>query len=376
MPDDPARPAPAPPEGEDPRGRSRGGRRQFLTLAGSAAGAVVVVGGALRLARNLSPPASLPPGLTLPPVRPATVPPGASFADVEGLAPLLTPNGEFYRVDTALAVPRVDVARWELRVTGMVSRPLTLTYADLAALPQVELPVTLSCVSNEVGGPLVGTARWQGVALASLLEAAGADPAATQVVGRSVDGWTAGFPTEVLGDGRPALVALGMNGEPLPRLHGFPARLVVSGLYGYVSATKWLAEIELTTLEAFDAYWVPRGWSKVAPVRTQSRIDTPAARARLAPGAITVAGVAWAPPRGITAVEVAVDDGPWQPAELGAELSPHTWRHWRYAWDAPPGTHRLAVRATDGDGVPQTAADRSPRPSGATGYHRVDVKVG
>ncbi len=222
----------------------------------------------------------------------------AASLEVDGLSPLFTPNRDFYRIDTALAAPRIDLETWRLRVTGMVDQPLELSFDDLSNMRQVEADITLSCVSNEVGGDLVDNARWRGVPLAELLEQAGVRPGADQVVGRSVDGWTGGFPTAAALDGRDALVALGMNGEALPVVHGFPARLVVPGLYGYVSATKWLSEIELTTLEGFDGYWVPRGWSKLAPVKTQSRIDVPAGGARLAPGRHAVAGVAWAPIRG------------------------------------------------------------------------------
>jgi len=221
----------------------------------------------------------------------------------------------------------------------------------------------------------VGNARWRGVRLTDLLERAGVQPAANQIVGRSVDGWTGGFPTEAALDGREPLVAVAMNGEPLPRDHGFPARLVVPGLFGYVSATKWLAEIELTSLDAFDGYWVPRGWSKLAPVNTQSRIDVPQFGARLPAGGQPVAGVAWAPTRGISAVEVSVDDGPWQQARLSQPLNEDTWRQWVYDWDAAPGRHEIRARATDGTGEVQTAEEVAPRPDGATGYHTIAVLV-
>ena len=301
-------------------------------------------------------------------------PPGASL-DFEGLSPLFTPNADFYRIDTALAVPRVDLESWRLRVTGMVQEPTTYGFEDLQALPQVEADVTLACVSNQVGGDLVGTARWQGVRLRDLLERAGVQPGATQIVGRSVDGFTAGFPTEVALDGREALVALGMNGEPLPLDHGFPARLVVPGLFGYVSATKWLSEIELTTLEDVDGYWIPRGWSKLAPVNTQARIDVPRYAARLPAGRHAVAGVAWAPTRGISAVEVSVDGRPWQEAALSVPLSDDTWRQWVLQWDAAPGRHEIRARATDGSGAVQTAEEVAPRPDGASGYHTIAVTV-
>ena len=293
-----------------------------------------------------------------------------------GASPLLTPLDRFYRIDTALVVPDVDLDRWRLRITGMVDRPISLSYDDLAALPQVEADITLCCVSNEVGGRLIGTARWQGVPLQDLLDRAGVQPGATQLVGRSVDGFTAGFPTAVLADGRRALVALAMGGEPLPLRHGFPARLVVPGLYGYVSATKWLEELELTTLDGFDAYWVPRGWAKEGPIKSSARIDVPRGGQRLAPGRQAVAGVAWAPTKRIERVEVQVDDGPWMVADLGPELSADTWRQWVWSWEAPAGEHTLRVRAVDGTGAAQDIRDRPPAPDGATGLHRIKVQVG
>ncbi len=304
----------------------------------------------------------------------ASLPTGLE-TDIEGLSPLITPNDDFYRIDTALLVPQVVPDGWQLSITGMVDRPLVISYQDLLDRATETWEVTLSCVSNEVGGNLVGTARWQGVALADLLDEAGIQPDASQVVGRSVDGWTAGFPTEVARDGRPAFVAVGMNGEPLPVAHGFPARLVVAGLYGYVSATKWLSEIEVTTWEAFDGYWIPRGWSKEGPILTQSRIDVPAAGSTLEAGRQAVAGVAWAGERGVSAVEVQVDDGEWRPARLGEELATTTWRQWVLDWDAGPGKHTLRVRSTDGTGDTQTGERRRPAPSGATGWDEITVTV-
>ena len=295
--------------------------------------------------------------------------------NVVGLDPLVTPNDDFYRIDTSLSFPKVDPDSWRLNVTGMVDRPYEMTFDDLLGMQTVERYVTLSCVSNEVGGDLVGNAKWLGIPLRTILNRAGVQDGATQIVGRSVDDFTVGFPTEVAFDGRAALVAIGMNGEPLPFDHGFPARLVVPGLYGYVSATKWLSEIELTTLTAFDAYWIPRGWAKRAPVKTQSRIDIPRRQAKLDAGPQQAAGFAWAPTRGIDKVEVQIDGGLWSEARLGEALTTDSWRRWAYAFDATPGNHVISVRATDGDGQTQTSKVQQPRPDGATGYHSVRFGV-
>jgi DMSO/TMAO reductase YedYZ molybdopterin-dependent catalytic subunit len=378
------RPVPGDDVETEPVPTGSGGSRRTFLVAGvaSALGAV----GAAVLGRRL--------GATdvvnaarestrLPPSQPAS-PPGAAAGvagsgagsfDVPGLTPYVTPNADFFRIDTALRTPQVDVADWSLRIDGMVDRPLELTYDELVAMATTEDTVTLQCVSNEVGGNLVGNAVWQGVPLGDLLERAGVQAGATQVVGRSVDDFTAGFPTEVL-DGRTALVAVAMNGEPLPAEHGFPARLVVAGLYGYVSATKWLRQIELTTWEGFDGYWVPRGWSKEGPVKTMSRIDVPRSGASLMPGSQAVAGVAWAPPIGVARVEVQIgEDGEWQEAELGDATSGNTWVQWKRSWDASPGEYRIRVRATGNDGVTQTEDSAPPAPDGATGWHRRTVRV-
>ncbi|KGM09521.1 molybdopterin-dependent oxidoreductase, partial [Cellulomonas carbonis] len=309
------------------------------------------------------------------PARPAPpVPAGAALA-VPGLTPLFVPNDDFYRIDTALTVPQVDPGTWMLEVRGMVDRPFSLSYDELLAMPHVEADVTLACVSNEVGGGLVGNARWQGVPLGALLERAGVRDGATQLLGRSVDGFTAGFPVALALGTQDALVAVGMNGEPLPAAHGFPARLVVPGLYGYVSATKWLSAIELTTFEDEVGYWIPRGWARDGPVKTQSRIDVPAAASTVRPGVRPVAGVAWAPTRGIERVEVRVDDGPWVEARLADSLDVDCWRQWVLEWDAAPGRHVLTVRATDGTGEPQTDERTPVAPDGASGHHSVEVLV-
>jgi DMSO/TMAO reductase YedYZ molybdopterin-dependent catalytic subunit len=361
-----------------PDGGPASGRRWFLVAGGAAAAWAVVgggLGGRLRRSRDVAEARSALQA-RLGPGTPPTVPAGIASFDgaVPGLSPLITPNDVFYRIDTALLVPQVAPDGWSLRVTGMVDREVTLDLEDLLGMERTEAFVTLSCVSNEIGGDLVGNALWSGVLLRDVLDLAGVDPSATQIVGRSVDGWTAGFPTATLDDGRPALVAITMNGEPLPVRHGFPARLVVPGLYGYVSATKWLTEIELTTLEAFDGYWIPRGWSKDGPIKTQSRIDVPRG-GTIAPGRVAVAGVAWAPTRGIEAVEVRIDDGTWQPAELSGALSTNTWVQWALAWEATPGPHTVEVRATDGTGELQTERRTAPAPNGASGHHTVRVNV-
>jgi DMSO/TMAO reductase YedYZ molybdopterin-dependent catalytic subunit len=351
-------------------------RRRFLRTGVAAAGIAVAAGGLGRLLTSRSTAAASRAAATIPAPADAAPPlsDGADL-DVPGGLPFLTPNAEFYRVDTALFVPALDAATWMLRLHGMVDREITLDFDQLLARPMIERDITLACVSNEVGGPYVGNARWIGAPLADLLREAGVRPDASQIVSRSADGFTIGTPTAVVLDGRDAMLAVSMNGEPLPLEHGFPVRMVVPGLYGYVSATKWLVDLELTTLDAYDAYWIQRGWAKEAPVKTQSRIDTPISHARLLPGPVAVAGVAWAQHRGIERIEVQVDSNGWEEAELGAADTIDTWRQWLYRWDASPGSHSLAVRATDGEGATQTAGRAAPFPDGATGYHTVLVEV-
>lgn len=309
--------------------------------------------------------------LPLPSNRLAGIPAGAQ---AENAASFITSNADFYRIDTALVVPQVPADTWSMRVTGMVENELTLTYADLLERELIEQDITLTCVSNTIGGELMGTARWLGARLDDLLDEAGIDPTATQVVGRSVDGYTCGFPVAAL-DGRDALVAVGMNGEPLPVEHGFPARLIVPGLYGYVSATKWLSEIELTTFDAFDHYWVPRGYAVEAPIKLQSRIDTPRGLDKIPPGPFVIGGVAWAQTVGIDAVELSIDEGPWQSADLADEVNEITWRQWSFPWDATPGRHSVTVRAKDRKGSIQTSERSEPLPNGASGHHTVVVLV-
>lgn len=300
---------------------------------------------------------------------------------VDGIESFVVPNDRFYRIDTALVVPQVSADSWRLNISGLVDNPIELTFDDLLARDQIERHITLSCVSNPVGGDLVGNALWQGVPLKPLLEEAGLQPGAEQVVSRSIDGWTCGSPIEAIMDGRDAMLAFGMNGEPLPAQHGFPVRIVVPGLFGYVSATKWVTDIRLTRWEDFDAYWIPRGWSKRGPVKTMARIDTPRSGASRS-GTVPIGGVAWAVHRGVSGVQVRIgrddDMGEWQDAELGAVPTADTWVQWVYEWDTVGlgGVHIVEVRAIDGDGEPQPEEPRAVAPDGAQGYHRIALDIG
>jgi len=366
---------------EDPKARVVG-RRGFIGYAGG----VAVAGGALAVgSRALADHASasyrnvaLPSNRRVVGDRPTpTTTTEGPWRPPPGLSPWITPNDRFYRIDTALVVPRIDPDDWSLRIGGMVDRPLRITLDDLLSRDLVDAAVTLNCVSNEVGGHLVGNAVWTGVPLVELLEEADVAGGAAQVMGWSVDGFSAGFPTSVLDDARTALVAVGMNGEPLPFRHGFPARLVVAGLYGYVSAVKWLERIDLTTMDV-DGYWIPKGWAKEAPIKIASRIDVPL-RSQTIPGRQAVAGVAWAPVAGVAGVELAVDDGPWTACRLergpGPGLDGEAWVQWSTAWDAEPGLRRLRVRAWDHDGVLQPPGPKHIAPDGAEGYHTRRVLV-
>ena len=356
------------------------GRRRFV-LTATAASAAAIIAPALgrRLRQRFNVEAARSDVVLATPTQgsAATATPVAATTglEVEGLSPLVTPNSDFYRIDTAFLTPQVDPSGWTLKIRGEVDNPFELTFDELLEMATHEAPVTLTCVSNEVGGDLIGNAVWTGVPLVDLLDRAGVRPTGTQVVGRSVDGFTAGFPTDLAYDGREAMVAVGMNGEPLPIPHGFPARLVVAGVYGYVSATKWLDAIELTDFDSVDGYWIPRGWSKLGPIKTQSRVDVPRDRTTITAGMVPVAGVAWAQSRGIERVEVQIDDGPWVDADLGDELSINTWRQWLLPWNATPGRHEIRVRATDSTGMVQPMEHQPPRPDGATGYHQVTVQV-
>jgi len=351
-------------------------RRRFIGVASVVAVLAATSGTIARTLVNQERVNRIREALRLPrPRRPAPAPPAGADLGISGVTPLYMPNPFFYRIDTALMAPQVDPTSWSLEVKGRVDRPFEISYDELLSMPHIEADITLVCVSNYVGGDLVGNARWQGVPLHVLLERAGLQREATQVVGRSVDDFTAGFPTRWAFDQRDAMVAVAMNGEPLPIIHGFPARLVVPGLYGYVSATKWLESIELRSWDEFEGYWVPRGWAKEAPVKTQSRIDVPGDEATVEAGRGRIAGVAWAPTRGIDRVEIRVDDEPWREARLAAAIDADTWRQWVFPWDATAGRHEIAVRATDGTGETQTAERSALQPDGSTGHHTISVTV-
>ncbi|GAA2729308.1 molybdopterin-dependent oxidoreductase [Cellulomonas aerilata] len=309
------------------------------------------------------------------PARPAAAVPAGAQSPAVGVVDVVTPNDDFYRIDTALVVPQVDPSTWTLRVHGLVEREVTMTFAELLAADLVETYVTLACVSNPVGGDLVGNARWLGLPIREVLARAVPLPGADMVLSTSVDGFTASTPLAALTDDRDALLAVGMNGEPLPLAHGFPVRMVVPGLYGYVSATKWVTDLEVTRFADQEAYWTVRGWSAEGPIKTSSRIEVPRHRASVPAGAVTVGGTAWAQHTGITGVEVQVDEGEWQPVALAAEISVDTWRQWSWSWDAEPGSHTLRVRATDATGEAQTGDRQSMIPDGATGWHEVTVQV-
>lgn len=293
----------------------------------------------------------------------------------EGLPSFITPNADFYRIDTALSVPQLSRADWRLRIHGMVAKEVTLTFDELRTFEPIEKTVTLACVSNPVGGELISNATWIGYRVRDLLRGVGIQPDADMVLSTSIDGFTAGTPVEALTDDRDSMLAIGMNGVPLPVEHGYPARLVVPGLYGFVSATKWVVDLEITRFDRAEAYWTKLGWSPRGPIKTQSRIDVPRTGQRIAAGPGTLGGVAWAQIRGIQAVEVRIDDGPWRPAQLGAAYSDDTWRLWSFPWDATPGPHTATVRATDNTGAVQTGEQMGVIPDGATGWHTVSFQV-
>jgi DMSO/TMAO reductase YedYZ molybdopterin-dependent catalytic subunit len=361
----------------DDQGPPRGPeRRRFLVASGAAAAAAAagtLAGRELITRRDVTRARA---AVRFPrPAVPAPPLPAGSDLGIPGLSSFITPNGGFYRVDTALILPQVDPATWRLRIHGMVRREVTLTFGQLLRRPLIEDYVTLTCVSDPVGGPYVSNAKWLGASLAALIRQAGPLPGADQLLCTSVDGFTSGTPLAVVLDGRDALLAVAMNGTALPVAHGFPARMVIPGLYGYVSATKWVTDIEVTTFASATAYWASRGWSQQAPIKTESRIDVPATGASLRPGTTPVAGVAWAQHTGIAAVEVRVDRGPWHEARLAAVPGIDTWRQWAWQWPATPGQHLLEARATDHAGYTQTAVQAQPEPDGASGYPSATVTV-
>jgi DMSO/TMAO reductase YedYZ molybdopterin-dependent catalytic subunit len=312
--------------------------------------------------------------VTAAPVPPAVQPNGV------GLPPFITPTADFYRIDTALSVPQLSRTDWRLKIHGMVDRELTYRFEDLSRFPVVEKVLTLTCVSNPVGGDLISNATWIGYRVRDLLAGAGVHPDADMVLSTSIDGFTAGTPVEALTDDREALLAIAMNGEPLPTEHGYPARLVVPGLYGYVSATKWVVDLELSRFDRAEAYWTRLGWSARGPIKTESRIDVPRSGQQIAGGPVTFGGVAWAQHRGVRGVEVRIDgpdkQGQWQQAQLGAGYSNDTWRLWSLRWDATEsGEHTVTVRATDNTGAVQTSERADPVPDGASGWHSVNFTV-
>ena len=294
--------------------------------------------------------------------------------DIENISPYITANNDFYRIDTALRVPTIEPANWSLTVDGLVENPYEISFDEILEMDLVKKDVTLNCVSNEVGGPLVGNAIWTGVPLSEIISMSKPSSGAEQVMCHSVDGFTAGFPIDNIFDGRTALLAVGMNGAPLPVIHGFPARLVVAGLYGYVSAVKWIKRIEICTWEGNDGYWIPRGWSKKAPIKISSRIDVPRER-KIDSGINAVAGVAWAPLSGIKTVEISFNSGPWEDCNLGISLSGESWTQWAYRWDATPGKYEIKVRAIDNNGIVQSSSVVSPAPDGAEGFDQISVRV-
>jgi len=350
-------------------------RRQLIKGVALVGAGVLAAGAVSKLLRERATTQLQRLNVALPkPLKILPAPPADPALNTPGLSKLFTPNSDFYRIDTAIVVPTLSVDSWRLRIDGMVDHPIEYTYKELTQRPTFELDDTIACVSNEVGGSLVGNARWTGIRLDDLIKEVAPSSRADQVMGYSSDGFSAGFPVAVL-DGRDAMIAFGMNGEALPLEHGFPARIIVPGLYGYVSATKWLTRIELTRFDQKQGYWIPRGWSALGPIKTQSRIDTPRNGTNIKAGRVAIAGVAWAPTRGITRVEVRVGDGQWRDATLGPELAKTTWRQWWIDWDASAGNQNLSVRATDGTGAVQSSRRTPVDPNGAEGWHMISCTV-
>ena len=351
------------------------GRRTFLRNAGFVVAATVVIGGAGELLgsrrRRRQEIEQVRAALELP-TRTVALPSGVDFG-VKEQSPWLTPNDAFYRIDTALSPPLIDPNDWELRIHGMVDREMTLTYQDLLDRGLKDAWITICCVSNPVGGDLIGNTTWSGVPIKDILDLVGIKAGADALLSTSEDGWTCGTPLEALVDGRDALLALTMNGEPLPVPHGFPVRQVVPGLYGYVSATKWVTDWEITRFEDFEAYWTQRGWGPLGPIKTEARIDVP--RGAASAGKVTVAGVAWAQQVGVSGVEVRIDGGSWQKATLAKVPNVDTWVQWTWQWDADKGDHTIEARATNSKGETQTDEIADVLPDGATGYPGINVTV-
>lgn len=349
-------------------------RRNFLQLAVGAAAVSVLFGVVGRVAQQLS---SRVANFVIPtPKTKESIPAGADLK-VPGMSSFITANSDFYRIDTALEVPQLDTASWSLRIFGMVDKEITLSFDDLLETPMIERVITMTCVSNQIGGKLAGNAVWIGAPIRDLLKRAGVSVDADMVLSTSQDGYTASTPLASLTDpGRDALLAVAMNGEVLPREHGYPVRMVVPGLYGYVSATKWVTSLEVTRFDRKKAYWTPRGYAEQAPIKLASRIEVPSGFAKLNRGSVVIAGSAWAQHTGVSKVEVKIDDGQWQEADLGTVPSVDTWRQWKFVWDAQtPGGHYIRVRATDNNGMLQTSEDQATLPDGATGYHNLNVMV-
>jgi len=365
-------PVALPPADAEPRGRSAHNRRVFLVRAGIIAAGAAVLGATGRVVgrgrRHVEESRRL---LRLTQVTEPRVPAAARIG-LEGVSPWQTGSEEFYRIHTALVVPAIEPKNWSLRIHGMVDREITLSYADLVDRKFTEAWITLNCVSNPVGGDLIGNAWWSGVRLADILAQAGVQEGADAVLQTSDDGWTCGTPLAALTDDRNAMLAVAMNGSPLPIEHGFPVRTVVPGLYGYVSACKWVVDMEVTRFADFTAYWTERGWGERGPVKMSSRIDVPRSGQDVPSGAVTFGGVAWSQHTGIQGVEFSVDGGPWNTAEIAAVPTPDTWVQWKGVAEVPQGDHVVRVRAIDRDGQVQTGVDQDVLPDGATGWHASD----
>ena len=348
-------------------------RRRFFAIGSGVVAAAILGSGTYKYLHNGASVQLDRLGIKLPKaLNPLPAPPEDPALIIEKLSPLFTPNKDFFIIDNAIVVPQINPSNWKLTIDGMVKKPITLSYDDLLKRPLIEVDDTIACVSNWVGGPYVGNARWLGVRLDDLIKEAQPSGNADQIMSYSVDDFSAGFPTAAL-DGRDAIIAVGMNGEVLPVKNGFPARLIVPGLYGYVSATKWLSRLELTRFDLKEGYWISRGWAKFAPIKMQSRIDTPYVQESFPAGKRAIAGVAWAHNVGVEKVEVKINNTSWQEANLGPDLANTTWRQWWIEWDAKPGQHTLSVRAINKKGDTQTDVKKDVLPDGAQGWHTITV---